>query len=72
MDAEKLEIQQLMDYMAFKDLRPNAKLPESHPKIPVHFIYDVKHNGRHKRLDWYLVDTEHQFLLILYTLEWCH
>ena len=47
-DAEKLEIKQLMDYESFKDLGMNAPVPEGYTKIPVHFVYDVKHDGRHK------------------------
>ena len=45
MDAEKREIKQLMEYKAFNDLRPDADIPEGHTKIPVHFVYDVKHDG---------------------------
>ena len=47
-DAEKLEIKQLMDYESFKELGKNAAVPEGYMKIPVHFVYDVKHDGRHK------------------------
>ena len=42
---EKFEIKQLMEYEAFKDLGPDADIPEGHTKIPVHFVYDVKHDG---------------------------
>ena len=41
-------IQQLMDYDAFKDLGCSAKLAEGDMKIPVHFVYNVMHNGSHK------------------------
>ena len=47
-DTEKLEIKQLMDYEAFKDLGLNAPITEGHTKIPVHFAYDVKHDGHQK------------------------
>ena len=44
-DAEKLEIKQLMEYKAFKDFGLTASIPEGHTRIPVHFVYDVKHDG---------------------------
>ena len=47
-DTKKLEIKQLMDYELFKDLGKNAPVPEGYTKIPVHFVYDVKHDGRHE------------------------
>ena len=37
-DAEQLKIKQLMEYEAFKDLGPDAAIPEGHTKIPVHFV----------------------------------
>ena len=43
--AEKLKIKQLMEYKAFKDLGLDAAIPEGHTKIPVHFVYDIKHDG---------------------------
>ena len=48
LDAEKLEIQQLFDYNAFQDLGKGAPVPEGYTKIPCHFVYDVKHDGRYK------------------------
>ena len=47
-DVEKLEIKQLMEYEAFEDLGLDAPTPAGYTKIPVHFVYDVKHDGRHK------------------------
>ena len=47
-DAEKLESKQLMEYEAFKDLGLNPAVPEGHTKIPIHFVYDAKHDGQHK------------------------
>ena len=47
-DAEKLEIKQLFEYEAFKDLGLGAAAPNGYTKIPCHFVYDVKHDGRHK------------------------
>jgi hypothetical protein len=47
-DAEKLEIEQLFEYDTFNDIGKDTDTPEGHTKIPVHFVYDVKHDGRHK------------------------
>ena len=47
-DAKKLEIKWLMEYEVFKDLGSDMQVPEGHTKIPVHFVHNVKHNGRHK------------------------
>ena len=47
-DAEKVEIDQLDEYDTFKDLGPNAAIPEGHKKIPCHMVYDFKHDGRYK------------------------
>jgi hypothetical protein len=47
-DAEKLEIKQLFEYESFEDKGLGAPIPEKFTKIPTHFVYDVKHDGRHK------------------------
>ena len=47
-DAEKLEIKQLFEYEAFEDLGKDAPVPKGYTQIPCHFVYDVKHDGRHK------------------------
>lgn len=47
-EATELEMSQLDDYKAFKDLGKGAKLPNGYRKIRVHLVYDVKHDGRHK------------------------
>ena len=44
-DAEKLEIQQLFDYEAFKSIGLKAPTPEGYQRIPCHMVYDVKHDG---------------------------
>ena len=36
------------DYSKFKDLGKGSPGPEGYKKIRVHFVYNVKHNGRHK------------------------
>jgi len=47
-DAEKLEMSQHADYSTFKDLGKGSPGPEGYKKIRVHFVYNVKHDGRHK------------------------
>ena len=47
-DAEKLEVEQLIDYNSFKDQGKHALVPKGYKKIRVHFVYDVKHDRRHK------------------------
>ena len=47
-DAEKLEILQLFEYDSFENKGRGAPIPEGFTKIPTHFVYDVKHDGRHK------------------------
>jgi hypothetical protein len=45
-----LELQQINEYNTFTDLGHHTKTtaPSGHKKIRVHFVFDVKHNGRHK------------------------
>ena len=45
--ATDLEIQQLFDYDTFKDFGTRGS-PEGYQKIRCHFVYNVKHDGRHK------------------------
>ena len=47
-DAIKLELSQLHAYDTFKDLGRGAAAPSGHKKIKVHYIFDVKNDGRHK------------------------
>ena len=47
-DAEVIEVDQLKEYTAFKSLGLGAKVPDGYQKIPCHFVYDIKHDGRHK------------------------
>jgi hypothetical protein len=59
-DAMALEMQQLQEYETFKDLGKDAPGPPDHKKIRVHFVFAVKHDGRHKaRLvaDGHLTET---------------
>ena len=47
-DAIALEINQILDYQTFKDLGYGAPGPPGYQKIKLHFVFDVKHDGRHK------------------------
>ena len=47
-DSEALETGQLNDYDCFLDKGLGAPIPEGYTKIPCHFVYDVKHDGRYK------------------------
>ena len=59
-DAMSLEMSQLQEFMTFKDLGRGAPAPNDFKRIRVHFVFAVKHDGRHKaRLvaDGHLTDT---------------
>ena len=47
-DAEAGELAQLQEYSVFIDKGKNAPAPVGYKKIKVHFVYAVKHDGRHK------------------------
>lgn len=47
-DAEKVELTQIDDYDTFTDYGKGGKPPDGYKKIRVHFVYAVKHDGRHK------------------------
>jgi hypothetical protein len=49
-DAADLEIKQIFDYQTFIDHghHTKSKAPIGYKKIRVHFVFDVKHDGRHK------------------------
>lgn len=47
-DAEKLEVDQLFEYATFEDQGLQVPVPDGYTNIPTHFVYDVKHDGRHK------------------------
>jgi hypothetical protein len=58
-DAMALEMLQLKEYNTFRNLR-QAKAPDEYKRIRVHFVFAVKHDGRHKaRLvaDGHLTET---------------
>jgi hypothetical protein len=47
-DAMQLEMEQLKEYDTFKDLGKESPPPAGYRKIRVHFVFAVKHDGRHK------------------------
>ena len=49
-DAADLEIKQIAEYKVFVDHghHTRASAPSGYKKIRVHFVFDVKHDGRHK------------------------
>ena len=47
-DSESLELSQIIEYNAFRNLGLHMPGPADHKKITVHFAYAVKHDGRHK------------------------
>jgi Reverse transcriptase (RNA-dependent DNA polymerase) len=49
-DAAELEIKQIFEYKTFIDHGHHTKaaIPSGYKKIRVHFVFDVKHDGRHK------------------------
>ena len=49
-DAIALELQQINEYETFTDSghHTKARIPNGYKKIRVHFVFDVKHDGRHK------------------------
>jgi Reverse transcriptase (RNA-dependent DNA polymerase) len=49
-EAINLELQQINDYDTFVDCghHTSARIPSEYKKIRVHFVFDVKHDGRHK------------------------
>ena len=47
-DAIKLELAQIQEYNTFIDYGINVMPPSGFKKIRIHFVFDVKHDGRHK------------------------
>ena len=47
-DSMALELAQLQEYKTFKDFGKGVSKPDGYKMIKVHFVYDVKHDGRHK------------------------
>ena len=47
-DSEILELKQILEYGTFNDMGRHGRAPSGYKKIKVHFVYAVKHDGRHK------------------------
>ncbi len=47
-DAINTELEQIHNYETFKNLGKDAKPPDGYKKIRVRFVFDIKHDGRHK------------------------
>ena len=47
-ESMALELSQLDEYDTFKDLGKGAVAPAGYKRIRCHFVFDVKHDGRHK------------------------
>ena len=47
-DATNLELKQIDDYKTFEDKGKGGNPGKDYKKINVHFVYAVKHDGRHK------------------------
>jgi len=47
-EAEALKMKQLAEYDTFDDFGKGCRPPEGYKRINVHFVYDVKQDGRHK------------------------
>ena len=47
-DAMRLEIHQLVEYSTFEDFGKHGKAPRGFQRIHAHFVFAVKHDGRHK------------------------
>jgi hypothetical protein len=47
-DAVGTELNQIIEYKTFKSLGRNAPVPQGYKVIRCHFVFDVKHDGRHK------------------------
>lgn len=82
-DALKKAMDCMMQYKVFKDIGLASRVPQDYKNIRVHFVYDVKHDGRHRaRLvaDGHLTDVPvdsvysgvvslHGFRLLLFLAE---
>ena len=48
LQAEEIELKQIFDYDTFIDKGKGFIMPNDYTRINVHFVYAVKHDGRHK------------------------
>jgi hypothetical protein len=66
-DAIALELRQINVYETFTDVEHHtkAKMPNGYKKIRAHFVFDVKHDGRHKArlvVDGHLTEVPLEFV----------
>jgi len=47
-ESEEIELEQINEFNVFNDLGKGGRPPPDYKKIRVHFVYAVKHDGRHK------------------------
>ena len=47
-EAEQLEIKQLFNYDSFDGRGKSMPIPDGYTKIPCHFMYNLKYDGRYK------------------------
>ena len=47
-NLEQTELRQIDDYKVLEDLGVGGTVPPDYKLIKVHFVYDVKHDGRYK------------------------
>jgi hypothetical protein len=47
-DAINTELAQIIEYETFEDKGKRTKVPNNYKLIRCHFVFDVKHDGRHK------------------------
>ena len=47
-EAVKAELSQIAEYETFEDKGKGAKVRKDYKLIQCHFVFDVKHDGRHK------------------------
>ena len=47
-DAVNSELGQIFEYETFADKGKGTKMPAGYKQIRCHFVFDVKHDGRHK------------------------
>lgn len=46
--AIEVEINKMKEYQVFQVLPRGAAPPQGYSRIPLHFVYDVRHDGRHR------------------------
>ena len=47
-EAIRVEVNKLKDYDVFLAMAEGAEAPEGYSRIPLHWVFDVKHDFRHR------------------------